>query len=91
MDHLYHEKNLYVMNNNGARNRALSIGRQMGAKWIMPFDGNCFLTASAWTEIRTTLLNSTNKQFDYYVVPMVMFTQTHTYSNTPTLGQDKGK
>lgn len=43
-------KRLYVMNNNGARNAALNHGRTR-AKWIMPWDGNCFLTETAWAQI----------------------------------------
>ena len=48
---LYRLKNLYVMNNNGARNAAVEAGLATGAKWVLPWDGNCFLTASAWKEI----------------------------------------
>lgn len=43
-------KRLYVMNNNGARNEAIKDGRGK-AKWILPWDGNCFLTAAAWERI----------------------------------------
>ena len=45
-------KNLYVMNNNGARNAALREGRTL-AKWVLPWDGNCFSTSSAWAQIRS--------------------------------------
>ncbi|RVA88339.1 hypothetical protein EN910_27890, partial [Mesorhizobium sp. M7A.F.Ca.CA.004.01.1.1] len=41
--HIRRSKNLYVMNNNGARNAALAIARGR-AKWLMPWDGNCYLT-----------------------------------------------
>ena len=47
---LYRHKNNYVMNNNGARNAALEEGRRL-AKWVLPWDGNCFVTADAWREI----------------------------------------
>lgn len=43
-------KRLYVMNNNGARNAALNHGRTR-AKWILPWDGNCFLNETAWAQI----------------------------------------
>ena len=46
-----HDKNAYVMNNNGARNAALRAGRSV-AKWVLPWDGNCFLTEAGWAEIR---------------------------------------
>ncbi len=48
---LYRLKNLYVMNNNGARNAAFEAGLATGAKWVLPWDGNCFVTTSAWNEI----------------------------------------
>jgi hypothetical protein len=60
-------KNNYVMNNNGARNYALERGRAL-AKWVLPWDGNCFLTMSAWEEIRRTVQH--NAWFPYFVVPM---------------------
>jgi hypothetical protein len=50
--HLRRFKNNYVINNNGARNAALRDGKGR-AKWVLPWDGNCFLTAQAWSEIVT--------------------------------------
>lgn len=49
-------KNRAVMNNNGARNAALAWGRASGARWILPWDGNCFVTAAAWEALRATVL-----------------------------------
>lgn len=51
---LYRHKTNYVMNNNGARNAALRDGRSR-AKWILPWDGNCFLTADAYAQIRAAV------------------------------------
>src|SRR5690606_20866990 len=34
-------KSNYAINNNGARNVALTLGRTK-AKWVLPWDGNCF-------------------------------------------------
>ncbi|HEY1384301.1 MAG TPA: alginate lyase family protein [Dongiaceae bacterium] len=62
-----HSKNAYVMNNNGARNAALRAGRSI-AKWVLPWDGNCFLTQSAWSEIRAAVL--AQLYLRYFVVPM---------------------
>ncbi len=64
-------KNNYVINNNGARNAALREGRSL-AKWILPWDGNCFVTKAGWTE----LVNSVLKQphFKYFIVPMARIT-----------------
>lgn len=63
-------KNLYLMNNNGARNLALKLGRDSGrAKWILPWDGNCFLTADAWLAIQLAIRR--NPGLPYHVVPMI--------------------
>jgi hypothetical protein len=62
-----HSKNAYVMNNNAARNAALRAGRGL-AKWVLPWDGNCFLSQSAWAEIRAGVL--AQPYFRYFVVPM---------------------
>ena len=59
VDRLWHatwaRKNRAVMNNNGARNAALAAGRAAGAGWILPWDGNCFLTAEAWAALRAAV------------------------------------
>ena len=63
----YRLKNAYVMHNNGARNAALEAGRRM-AKWILPWDGNCFLTPAAWREIADGVRAARDRR--YFVVPM---------------------
>lgn len=68
---LYRHKNNYVMNNNGARNAALHDGKSR-AKWVLPWDGNCFLTASAWEEIRSSVLSA--PEHPYFIVPMARMT-----------------
>ncbi|KQU79266.1 hypothetical protein ASD12_15630 [Mesorhizobium sp. Root102] len=65
--HIRRSKNLYVMNNNGARNAALAIARDR-AKWLMPWDGNCYLTGSAFQRIRSAI--EKNPHLPYAVVPM---------------------
>ena len=65
--HLRHRKNLYVMNANTARNAALELTRGR-AKWLMPWDGNCYLTAPAFQQIRAAV--EQNPYFHYVVVPM---------------------
>src|SRR5690606_1658967 len=64
---LYRLKNNYVMNNNGARNAALEDGRGR-AKWILPWDGNCFLTREAWEQIRSDIAKAPTNR--YFIVPM---------------------
>lgn len=60
-------KNLYVMNNNGARNAALADGRAR-AKWVLPFDGNCFFTTSAWSRLVADV--TARPWLKYFAVPM---------------------
>lgn len=64
---MYRKKNNYVMNNNGARNRALIEGKKR-AKWVLPWDGNCFVTPSAWHDISKDI--TSNPWMRYFVVPM---------------------
>ena len=51
---IHRYKNLYLMNNNGARNFALREGRK-SAQWILPWDGNCFITRRAWESMRAEI------------------------------------
>ena len=64
-------KTIYAMNNNGARNAALAdgVGR---AKWVLPWDGNCFITAEAWDEIRAAV--RAQPYLRYFQVPMARLT-----------------
>ena len=64
---LFRQKNNYLMHNNGARNRALELGRQR-ADWVLPWDGNCYLTAAAWAELRAAVLDQ--PACDYFWSPM---------------------
>ncbi|KAG9285860.1 hypothetical protein G9A89_013285 [Geosiphon pyriformis] len=70
IDYTYHEKNLYAMNNNGGRNTALFHGKsQPRARWILPFDGNCFVTTNAFAEI-SSKLEQWGDNYKYFIVPM---------------------
>lgn len=60
-------KNNYIMNNNGARNAALNDGKKI-AKWILPWDGNCYLTIHAWSDMYKAIVEK--PYFKYYIVPM---------------------
>ncbi len=64
-------KSNYAINNNGARNIALTLGRSM-AKWVLPWDGNCFLTEAAWRGIRESITG--RPYLPYFVVPMARIT-----------------
>lgn len=61
----------YLVNNNGARNVALREGKRR-AKWVLPWDGNCFLTEGAWEEITATVLAA--PYLKYFTVPMARIT-----------------
>lgn len=76
---LYRLKNNYVMNINGARNFALREGRAR-SKWSLVFDGGCFITPSAWEQIRTDI--TAYPHLKYFVVPM-----TRVHSNTELLSE----
>lgn len=69
--HLRRHKNNYVINNNGARNAALRDGKGR-AKWVLPWDGNCFLTTQAWEEIVKGVL--AQPYLKYFTVPMARAT-----------------
>ena len=60
-------KNRYAINNNGARNVALRDGKQK-AQWILPWDGNCFLTSAAWNSLTTAFEKAEHER--YLIVPM---------------------
>jgi low affinity Fe/Cu permease len=64
---LYRLKNNYLMNNNGARNVALQDGLAR-AKWVLPWDGNCFVTSSAWEQITADV--TSRPHLKYFAVPM---------------------
>lgn len=78
---LYRLKNLYVMNNNGARNVALRDGRNR-AKWVLPWDGNCFISAPAWQKIMFDV--KSEAYFKYFAVPMERILQ-----NSSLLNEDR--
>lgn len=71
IDHSLHDKNRYVMNNNGARNVALDDGRSR-ARWVLPFDGNCFFTRLGWARFRAEVLAAPHRR--YVLVPMARMT-----------------
>lgn len=64
-------KNNYVMNNNGARNYALNLGKTL-AKWVMPWDGNCFVNKASWSAIKQSVLDEAFLK--HFAVPMARIT-----------------
>lgn len=53
-DYIARSKHLYLRNRNAARNHALLSGLR-DAAWVFPWDGDCLLTAQAWSAIRPLL------------------------------------
>lgn len=74
IDALLHDKILYIMNNNGVRNTMLEAGKKEGFEYILPWDGNCFLTETMWNSIRGDISKAQSEPdiFTqlYYSVPM---------------------
>ena len=70
IDHLYHDKNLYAINNNGARNAALRAGKKTSATWILPFDGNCYVTTDIYERLNEGFREYEKGNVQYLVVPM---------------------
>lgn len=60
-------KNLYAMNNNGARNAAFDHGRAI-ADVVLPFDGHIFLTAEAFADLAEAVRH--DPRLRYLIVPM---------------------
>jgi hypothetical protein len=55
---------------NGGRNTALRHAKSIrNAHWVMPFDGNCFLSLNGFQEIRSQLERHGHNT-KYFVVPM---------------------
>lgn len=79
-----HNKILYVMNNNGARNAALRDGRKI-ADWILPFDGNSCFTKQGWQGLieRLSVQRSTDTCF---VVPMYRLKNNSQYFTFNPMG-----
>ncbi len=79
LEYPFRYKNLYAMNNNGARNAALEEGRLV-AEWVMPFDGNCYFTQYGWESLSRDM--EYIKDHRYMIVPM-----TRVHNNVDLLDQ----
>ncbi|MEB3318927.1 MAG: alginate lyase family protein [Cyanobacteriota bacterium] len=65
IDYLARRKSLYLFNRNLARNHLLQQ-EAAEARWLFPWDGDCFLTPQAWEVIRPLL---DLPQLTYLAVP----------------------
>jgi len=60
------DKNLFVTNQNAARNFMIDIGISTGEDWILPWDGNCFVHPKAYAAIYNQLKEMPeNKNYAY--------------------------
>ncbi|CAI5488445.1 unnamed protein product [Closterium sp. Naga37s-1] len=55
---------------NEARNAAIDDGVRAGARWILPLDGNHFITQEAWAAIRRSAEQAESKGYMYFKVPV---------------------
>ena len=70
LQQMYHPLSLYVMNNNGARNAAIRVAKAAGFHWVLPFDGNIYLTPQAWKGIENAIHMSAADENQYVIIPM---------------------
>jgi hypothetical protein len=64
-------KSRYAIALNEARNRALDAGRAL-ARWVLPWDGACFVTVEAWQQLRAAVAQHPDAL--HLVVPLVRVT-----------------
>ncbi|OQR86443.1 hypothetical protein ACHHYP_10541 [Achlya hypogyna] len=60
---IYDTKNLYAMSINHARNAIINLGIAAGARWVLPWDQNCYLTPAAWATISADLDATTDAKY----------------------------
>lgn len=64
-----HLHNLYVINNNGCRNKCLQIGVEHEYDWILPFDSNSFFAPGDFDELHRALKYYMAQDVVYNIVP----------------------
>lgn len=84
LDFMMHDLNLFVINNNGARNAMIDLAFKANATYVLPWDGNCYLNKRAWIDIRLELETNerrvakyevSNDTAKYFTVPMARMTE----------------
>ncbi|GAQ78914.1 hypothetical protein KFL_000200670 [Klebsormidium nitens] len=61
---------VFVTAQNQGRNAAIQNGKAAGATWILPFDGNHFITNQAWRRIVRSARWAMKAGHQYFKVPM---------------------
>lgn len=64
------EKKYFITNVNQARNIALKDGLNNGHDWILPLDGNCFITKKNWKKILMFTIKNKNANIPAIIIPM---------------------
>ncbi|MGD9700368.1 alginate lyase family protein [Acinetobacter sp.] len=89
VEYIRRSKSYYLINNNGARNYALALGFNDNADWVLPWDGGCFLTKSAWQAIYEGMRE--HSELSYISVPMARIDDNDALldsANTFTIDQE---
>jgi hypothetical protein len=60
-----YKHNLYIINNNGGRNRAIQYGKKHNYKWTFVFDSNQFFTADQYKNI----VDNIHPDSRYLIIP----------------------
>lgn len=86
-DTIFESKNQFIIRNNIVRNNMIELGRAAGATYILPWDGNCFLTDIAWKNISSSIntfieSRASNISTRYFYVPMTRITDNNLLKNT---------
>lgn len=86
-DTIFESKNQFIIRNNIVRNNMIELGRAAGATYILPWDGNCFLTDIAWKNISFSIntfveSRASNISTRYFYVPMTRITNNNLLKNT---------
>jgi hypothetical protein len=64
-----HMHNLYVVNNNGCRNKCIELAAEGDFDWCLPFDSNSYFTASDYDDLHRSLLFYNGTDVKYNIVP----------------------
>lgn len=85
-DTIFEPKNQYIIRNNIVRNILIKLGSATNATYILPWDGNCFLTDRAWRNISSSIDVHVQSRLPdvatrYFYVPMTRMTDNNLLKN----------
>ena len=70
-----YDYNLYLINNNGARNYCINYGKKNNYDWIFPLDSNSYFTQDLFIEF------SKIKNEDYIIIPQIRLANLNLQNN----------